>query len=151
MKPKRVLAAGLGLVVCLPPTLLASQDIHVLPMPDVTPGKVQTYDLGYVCSHVIKDRRRVSKSDKAAAFAEYDVPVQDRHLYVIDHLVPLDIGGSNDLANLWPQGATEAKLKDRLERRLGDLVCSNRADLATVQREVADDWWAAYVKYMGHE
>lgn len=92
----------LGQLVC-GGAAAAAEGIPVLPMPDVTPGKAETADTGYVCSHLTKDRRRVRRADKAAAYREYGVPAADRHLYVIDHLVPLDLGGSNDLANLWPQ------------------------------------------------
>lgn len=36
----------------------------------------------------------------------------------IDHLIPLSLGGSNALANLWCQTAAAARRKDALENRL---------------------------------
>jgi hypothetical protein len=39
----------------------------------------------------------------------------------VDHLIPLELGGSNDIANLWPQSYVtvwNAHMKDRLENRL---------------------------------
>src|SRR5205823_4516238 len=40
-----------------------------------------------------------------------------------------------------------ARVKDQIENRLHDLVCSGELDLATAQREIASDWIAAYKKY----
>ena len=64
--------------------------------------------------------------------------------YELDHLVPLEVGGSpTSVHNLWPQprdahpGSTE---KDRLENWLHEQVCSGRMALADAQRGVAGDW-----------
>jgi 5-methylcytosine-specific restriction endonuclease McrA len=43
----------------------------------------------------------------------------------VDHLIPLELGGSNRAANLWPQrydGGWSARDKDRLESRLHRLL-----------------------------
>ena len=37
--------------------------------------------------------------------------------------------------------------KDALENRLHQLVCQNKIDLATAQRDLATDWISAYKKY----
>jgi hypothetical protein len=61
--------------------------------------------------------------------------------------VSLELGGANDIANLWPQpygGPWGAEAKDRLENRLHRLVCSGELDLAAAQHEIATDWIAAY-------
>ena len=39
--------------------------------------------------------------------------------------------------------------KDRLEARLCQLVCANEVDIIEAQREIADDWIAAYDRYVG--
>jgi hypothetical protein len=68
-----------------------------------------------------------------------------------DHLISLELGGSNDIQNLWPESyRTEpwnAHVKDRLEDRLNDLVCAGRLGLADAQRSIATDWIAAYRRY----
>jgi hypothetical protein len=64
----------------------------------------------------------------------------------------LELGGSNSIKNLWPESyrtVWNARVKDRLENRLHELVCSGQLDLATAQREIATDWIAAYKKYVG--
>jgi len=38
-------------------------------------------------------------------------------------------------------------VKDALEDRLRNMVCSGQIDLATAQREISRDWVAAYKKY----
>jgi hypothetical protein len=38
-------------------------------------------------------------------------------------------------------------VKDELEERLHQMVCSGDLDLPTAQREIASDWIAAYKKY----
>jgi hypothetical protein len=69
----------------------------------------------------------------------------------IDHLIPLELGGSNARANLWPQrydGAWNAARKDRLERRLHAMVCRGEISLKTAQEAIARDWVAAYLRFV---
>ena len=45
----------------------------------------------------------------------------------IDHIVSLELGGSNDIANLYPEpgsGPASYHVKDKLENKLHDLVCA---------------------------
>jgi len=93
------------------------------PLPGVTPGALCTtadryFDGRRYPEQVPHCRRHVSSSMKSAVFRAYGLAPAVRYLYVIDHLIPLDIGGSNARANLWPQLATEAAAKDREEERL---------------------------------
>ena len=70
----------------------------------------------------------------------------------MDHLISLELGGSNSLKNLWPesyQGAWNAHVKDRLENRLHALVCAGQLDLKTAQHAIATNWIAAYQQYLG--
>lgn len=73
--------------------------------------------------------------------------------YEEDHLISLELGGApSDMRNLWPEpyAATDgARVKDRVENRLHDLVCSGALSLATAQRAIATNWWTAYQRYGG--
>jgi hypothetical protein len=57
--------------------------------------------------------------------------------YEIDYLVTPQLGGAADIRNLWPQPSLNtvwnARVKDALEDRLHDLVCSGQLGLATAQ------------------
>lgn len=97
--------------------------------------------------------RNVPQSEKYAVEREYGMPAA---LYgrtiEIDHIVPLELGGSNDVANLFPEpgaGAASYHLKDRLENRLHDLVCAGAMQLATARRGIAANWEALYRRVFG--
>jgi hypothetical protein len=72
--------------------------------------------------------------------------------YEVDHLIPLDLGGSNDITNLWPQPRKAqdwtADKKDRLEHVLGHEVCEHKVPLEVAQQEISQDWTAAYTKHV---
>jgi len=38
-------------------------------------------------------------------YAEYGIVERSPGEYEVDHDVPLELGGSNDIANLWPEAA----------------------------------------------
>lgn len=70
----------------------------------------------------------------------------------IDHIVALELGGSNDIANLFPEHAQTRPgyhTKDRLENRLHRMVCDGRIALAAAQRAIASDWVALYKRVFG--
>jgi hypothetical protein len=100
--------------------LLALLAISV-PDPALTPGTLCTAaSAGFDGIHhgAPHCRRRVTVSARRTALARYGVPWAQRGLYELDHYIPLCLGGSNDLANLFPQSWESAKRKDVLERRL---------------------------------
>jgi hypothetical protein len=61
----------------------------------------------------------------------------------LDHLVPLELGGANDAANLWPEAGPLPNPKDTVERALNRAVCDDRITLARAQRAIAQDWETA--------
>lgn len=71
--------------------------------------------------------------------------------YGIDFLIAPQLGGAEDIRNLWPQPyrgrVWNARVKDALEERLHEMVCSGQLDLHTAQQDTATDWIAAYKKY----
>lgn len=67
----------------------------------------------------------------------------------VDHLISLEIGGANDIKNLWPQPYDEhpgAHEKDKLENFLHRQVCAGKMTLPAAQKAIATDWYAAYRK-----
>ncbi|RYD61014.1 MAG: HNH endonuclease [Verrucomicrobiaceae bacterium] len=72
----------------------------------------------------------------------------------IDHLVPLLLGGANDISNLFPQayqGYWNAHHKDRLEVRMKKLVCANQISLDEAQAIFMNNWIDGYKKYISPE
>lgn len=94
--------------------------------------------------------RNVPESEKHQVEIEYGMtPRSYGHTIEIDHIVPLEIGGSNDIANLFPEpgsGTAGYRVKDRLENRLHDLVCAGALALRTAQRAIAADWETLYLE-----
>lgn len=72
--------------------------------------------------------------------------------YELDHIVPLAVGGHpRNLKNLMLQpwdGEDSAKKKDRLEKRLQQLVCSKQLGLRDAQAAIYGDWPSAYRRYV---
>ena len=113
-----------------------------------TPGQIDpTLSPADICSQGTRKFRHVTADTRTKVLQDYSVPASDSYEYEIDHLVPLCLGGMNTAANLWPQPEKEALVKDRLERRLCEMVCQGDVPLADAQRAIADDWTAAYARY----
>jgi hypothetical protein len=93
--------------------------------------------------------RNVSESEKHAVEQEYGLrPRPYGSSLEIDHIVPLALGGSNAIANLYPERAGY-HVKDRLEDRLAALVCGGRIDLMTARRQIAANWEKLYRRVFG--
>ena len=61
----------------------------------------------------------------------------------LDHLVPLELGGANDVKNLWPEVGSLPNPKDKVESALNDAVCSGKVPLASAQKAIAANWQTA--------
>jgi hypothetical protein len=120
-----------------------------LPDPDCTPGAViasatveQICQPGY--ARAVRD---VPDRVKEEVYAEYGIRTHRAGEYEVDHLISLELGGSNDIANLWPEAADPRPgfhEKDRVENYLHDQVCSGAMDLRTAQEAIASNWLAIY-------
>ncbi len=91
--------------------------------------------------------RNVPQSEKNQVYAEYGITSHLPGQYEVDHLVSLELGGSNDIANLWPEAASPTPgfhQKDLVENYLHDQVCSGAVSLKKAQIEIATNWLAVY-------
>lgn len=134
----------------------AQEAIRLLPDKLLTPGATQPVNLAEVCSQQQQDLDpAVSLSVKKVVFQEYGMNTARDDNYQVDYLINPQLGGTNDVRNLWPEpyGSTvwNAHAKDALEDRLHHMVCEKQIDLASAQREIATDWIAAYKKYFHAE
>ncbi|KIE58161.1 hypothetical protein A946_08190 [Methylacidiphilum kamchatkense Kam1] len=134
-------------------SLFAIED-PILPDPKLTPGDTFDVTKEDICvPGYAKLVRDVPYALKRKVYLRYGIIHPDKHHYEIDHLIPLGLGGSNSIKNLWPQSYRtypwNAYLKDKLEYRLHQLVCAGIVDLKEAQKEIATNWIEAYKKYMG--
>jgi hypothetical protein len=96
-----------------------------------------------------KSVRNVPASVKDDAYASYSIASRAAGEYEVDHLVSLELGGSNDISNLWPELASPKPgfhEKDKVENWLHDHVCSGAMSLQDAQIMIATDWHQALNK-----
>jgi len=116
-----------------------------LPDPACTPGAIdpkvtqdnvsKTICVSGYTSHV----RHVTAATRRQVILAYGMDPATFH-GEIDHYVSLEIGGSNDLANLWPQVGKIPNGKDPVENRLHREICAGKITLADAQLAIATDW-----------
>jgi len=122
-----------------------------LPDPACTPGAVLTTDKKIICRTSSVSIRNLTLAATNAAYNEYKIrkPANNtgsNQKYDVDRLIPLILGGSDNIANLWPQAATPMPgfhEKNKVETYLHDLVCSGKMSVEQAQFEIATNW----VKY----
>ena len=78
---------------------------NALPDSACTPGAIlSTGTKDAICKPgYAKSVRNVPDSEKNQVYAEYGITSHAPGQYEVDHLVSLELGGSNDIANLWPE------------------------------------------------
>jgi hypothetical protein len=143
-------------VVSRPGPAIAEQRNPALPDPRMTPGMTQPLTQAELCS--LDDQDAAPAIPRAVAlkvFAAYGVTDPRPRAYELDYLIGPELGGTNDVRNLWPQPYRtvpwDAHAKDALEHDLHRRVCEGSLNLATAQRDMATDWIAAYKKYFRTE
>ena len=145
-----LLAAVAGALMLAGPAL---GDSTIVPDPTLTPGAVRTTNVGAICSTSTRTLRHWDRQRDDRIMAEHGLPAGPHPDFEIDHLIPLGIGGADDVRNLWPEPRRSleptwnAERKDRLEWKLRDLVCSGRLGAAEAQRMMAEDWVEAYGRF----
>jgi len=118
------------------------------PDPSCTPGAVLNVSASDVCtSGYSQSVRNVPESEKNQVYAEYGITIRATGQYEVDHFISLELGGSNDIANLWPESADPRPgfhEKDKVENYLHGQVCGGATTLQEAQREISTDWYAVY-------
>jgi hypothetical protein len=122
-----------------------------LPDPDCTPGSIDPAvtqaDIGTtICRAGYTTTVRPPESQTehfkfGEAYPAYGLPESTRT--ELDHLVSLELGGSNAAANLWPEAPPTPNPKDEVENALHRAVCDGDVTLAAAQRAIAQDWMTA--------
>jgi hypothetical protein len=148
---KKISALFLGLLLIA--TIVYARQDSTLPDSQLTPGVIfNAVTKDDVCTPgYSKSVRNVPGSEKRQVYQEYNMqPHESPCPCEVDHLVSLELGGSNDIKNLWPEpysGNWNAHMKDRLENWLHRQVCKGNMTLQEAQEAIRGDWIKAYVKY----
>jgi Protein of unknown function (DUF3761) len=139
----RFLLAGLVVVGIMAVPAVAEQRNATLTPGATNAAVTQATIASTVCrSGYTKTVRNVSNATKSRVYAEYAIAQTQKRLYVIDHLIPLEDGGANDITNLWPQLKADAKKKDVLENLVHSKLCSGALTLAAAQSAFLVDFSA---------
>ena len=91
--------------------------------------------------------RNVPQSEKDEAYKEYGIYSHKTGEYEVDHLISLELGGSNDISNLWPEVADPVPgfhQKDLVENYLNKQVCQGIISLSEAQKEISTNWLEVY-------
>jgi hypothetical protein len=127
----------------------------MVPNPQITPGATVIMTRQQVCMARNEKNAQVSPEIQRRVFKAYGIHSGGLRDYEVDYLITPALGGADDIHNLWPESygpvVWNARVKDALEDRLRELVCSGKLDLETAQREIATDWIGAYKKYFHTE
>jgi hypothetical protein len=127
------------------------RDRGKLPDPRCTPGSIdpavtQADIRSTICKRgwtatVRPPEAQTERFKYHVAYPHYGTPAGERT--ELDHLVPLELGGSNDATNLWPEYPPTPNPKDKVENALNHAVCGGRVSLARAQAAIAYDWMTA--------
>lgn len=148
-----VLAIGAVILLLPNPGRSNAERAASLPNRALTPGMTRQVELGDICREGDDDLDpAVPVQRKEAVFREYGIsPDRAGDDFQVDYLISPQLGGTDDVRNLWPQSYKEtiwnAEAKDELERHLSQLVCERKITLKEAQHAIAHDWIAAYQKY----
>lgn len=122
---------------------LLSISAMITPNALYTPGVVRPLTRSQICSIKWgKDRRHVTESMKRQVAANYHIPRTSirpsgqGECCEFDHLIPRELGGADDVRNLWPQPWFDAHIKDKTENDLHVMVCNGIISLKFAQDEM---------------
>jgi hypothetical protein len=131
------------------------------PLPDrrCSPGAYsKSLTKAVICSASFRTGsvRNVSTSTRHQVEQEYGLaPKSYGSSLEIDHIVSLELGGSNNIANLFPEKATLPnhqpgfRVKDKLENAAHDAVCNGTITLSYAQHQIAANWELLYKRLFG--
>ena len=100
--------------------------------------------VGDICeSGYTKNVRNVPTALKDQVYSEYGIASHKSGEYEVDHIISLELGGDNDIANLWPEPASPTPgfhEKDKIENLLHDKVCHGEMTLQQAQYDIVHNW-----------
>ncbi|MDP2630508.1 MAG: HNH endonuclease [Candidatus Uhrbacteria bacterium] len=119
------------------------------PDPECTPGSIfeQATKEEICVSGYSRSVRDVSSGKKESIYAAYGITSRSPGQYKIDHLISLQLGGSNESANLFPKAAEPRPgfhEKDEMENYLHAQMCEGNITLREAQILISRHWLEVY-------
>lgn len=122
-----------------------------LPNSTLTPGDVTTTDANVACSLPEHGGNGIPSAEQTTVFDEYGyTTTSQQRKYIVDYLVPLDLGGAAVEANIWPAAlrGTGFFEKVQTDHILRDLVCRRLVSLTQAQHALEANWYSAWLTYV---
>jgi hypothetical protein len=105
----------------------------------LTPGAIETSDLRLICQTGYSGTvRKQTTKIKKEVFKRYGINWRDHSMYEDDHLIPLSLGGSNDITNRFPQFYCP-KVDDK-GKKVSGVTC-----FGAREKDVVENWSRHYV------
>jgi hypothetical protein len=123
-----------------------TQSSEQLPDPGCTPGSTSSLVTESNLSRTICATKQpsptaISPSLSAEVAKEYKVSFSKDT--IINRLIPLSLGGDDEIANLWPETNSDVngvQTKALAEKALTAAVCAKKISLAAAQQKIAKNW-----------
>jgi hypothetical protein len=124
-----------------------------LPSSFLTPGDARKVTKEQICAPGYLESIKPTRiSMKEEAFSRYGLRDGQSKTEVLDHLIPVSLGGTDSVENLWPEpekGDWNATQKNALELKLVTMVCDGTLTVKQAQTAIKKNWVAAYQQYVG--
>ena len=124
-----------------------------LPSSFLTPGDAKKVTKEQICAPgYVASIKATKDSMKEEAFSRYGLRDGKSSTDVLDHLIPVELGGTDSIENLWPEpvkGEWNAGQKDALEQKLLGMVCEGSLTVKQAQTAIKKNWVQAYQQYVG--
>jgi hypothetical protein len=123
-----------------------------LPNSALTTGDVTTTNANVTCALPTHGAEAaIPLAERTAIYGKYDLTARSKQRkYVLDYLVPPDLGGTRAEANIWPAAlrGTGFYQKVQTDHVLRNLVCRRAISLVQAQRDLEKNWYTAWLTYV---
>ncbi len=142
----RMKAVAFGLLGASAMTMtMAADSLQTgLPSSFLTPGDSKKVTKEQICAPGYAASLKATKeSAKEEAFSRYGLRDGVSKTSVLNHLIPIELGGTDNVENLWPEpmkGDWNATQKDALEQKLLGMVCDGSLTAKQAQNAIKKNW-----------
>jgi hypothetical protein len=123
-----------------------------LPNSKLTPGAVTTTNANNVCNMQPHETvPAISTAAQTAVYDEYGRTSQAaQHKYILDWLIPYNLGGADVRANIWPADVEGTGFYEKVQTDdiLRQMVCRREMTLAQAQYQLETNWYSAWLRYV---